>query len=320
MAFADFRAERASCRTTHDNPPHRLYARRMALKPDIALEALTPVILTAFPELAGSRFSLLNEGWDSAAVDVDDALIFKFPRHARAEEALIRESRLLAAVAPAVTMTLPRTTLHEGERLFSRHAKLKGEHLVAADYDRLPLAARDRLARDMARFFAELHRLDHGEMRAAGALAIGPWHDASTIERDIAAVLPTRLQDFAERTLGAWAALPPDPLDETFGYFDGHGWNMAFDHARHRLNGLFDFGDSGFGAVHREFVYPGFVARDLAWRIADAYEPLSGRCLDRNRIETLTAVLRLDELAGAAGDPAMLPAITAMLERWAAGL
>ena len=46
------------------------------------------------------------------------------------------------------------------------------------------------------------------------------------------------------------AAMPPDPLGTVYGFFDGHGWNMAFDHARGRLNGIFDFGDSGFGPLH----------------------------------------------------------------------
>ncbi len=284
--------------------------------PETRLETLVPHILTAFPRLHGTRFTLETEGWDSLAVDAGGAMIFKFPRHKAAEERLIREARLLAAVAPAVTMPLPVTTLHQGERLFSSHVKIPGGHLTAENYDILPETARKRLASDMATFFAQLHALPP----PAEAATIGAWNDAATIAREVAAVLPASLRDFAARTLDAYAALPPDPQGEVFGYFDGHGWNMAFDHAAHRLNGVYDFGDSGIGPLHREFVPPGFIARDLTLRIADRYEAITGRTLDRARIDTLTAVLRLDEMAGVANDPALLPRITAMAERWAAGL
>jgi aminoglycoside phosphotransferase (APT) family kinase protein len=286
--------------------------------PDLA--PLQAIITAAFPDLAGSRFSLLTEGWDSVAVDVDDRWIFKFPRAAEAEAALRREAALLAVVRPAVSMPLPLLTLYEHPRLFSRHEKLKGEHLFAAQYDALPAAACNRLAQDMALFLSEVHRLDSDTMRAAGAKRVGDWAGPDEIARDLEPVLPRHLADFAARTMDAWRALPPDPLGETYGYFDGHGWNMAFDHQARRLNGVYDFADSGFGELQREFVYPGFVARDLTWRIIDAYERLTGRSVDRARVDTMTAYLRLVELAGVACDPRRLPAIIGHLERWAAGL
>ncbi len=40
-----------------------------------------------------------------------------------------------------------------------------------------------------------------------------------------------------------------------FGYFDGHGWNMAFDHEQGVLNGVYDFADAAIGPRSREFVY-----------------------------------------------------------------
>src|SRR5690606_774304 len=99
-------------------------------------------------------------GWDCVAVDVAERLIFKFPRHARAEENLTREARLLSAVRPKVTMTVPNLSLHQGPPLFSRHEKIDGEHLVTAQYEELPEGAKQRLAVDMGLFYAELHGLD----------------------------------------------------------------------------------------------------------------------------------------------------------------
>lgn len=286
-----------------------------------SLEALSAVITAAFPDMAGSRFALLTEGWDSVAVDVDDAVIFKFPRSAEATRRLVYEADILSIARPAVRLPLPDLTLHEaGGRMFSRHAKIAGDHLLAAQYDRLDESARARLAGDMAEVFAALHGIARETALAAGAASRQRWPGPDEIARDLEGKLPQTRRDFAQRTLAAFAALPPDPQGEVFGYFDGHGWNMAFDHATGRLNGLFDFADSGLDDLHREFVYPGFIARDLTWRIAARYGALTGRDLDMNRIDVETAYLRLVEVAGCPLDDPRLPSIVGHLERWANGL
>lgn len=79
-------------------------------------------------------------------MNVDDRLIFKFPRHEPAARALAAETRLLDSIRPAVRMPVPAMTFFAGPPTFTRHVKLPGEHLVTAQYDRLPADARDRLA------------------------------------------------------------------------------------------------------------------------------------------------------------------------------
>jgi Ser/Thr protein kinase RdoA (MazF antagonist) len=131
-------------------------------------------------------------------------------------------------------------------------------------------------------------------------------------------MLPEGLRPFAERTLAAWHALPPDPHGTTYGFFDGHGWNMAFDHAAGRLNGIYDFGDSGFGPLHQEFVYMNWIARDLTERIVTKYELLTSRPLDRRRIELMSGILRLSELAQFSEDPERASVSVRILADWAA--
>ena len=183
--------------------------------------------------------TLLTVGWDCVAVDVDDRLIFKFPRHAAAAKALVSEASLLRVIRPAVTMPVPDLTLYSGPPLFSRHIKLKGEHLLTRQYDLLPLEPRQRLATEMAVFYAELHGLDARDMEAAGAAPIKPWLRPEEILRRAWPVLPPELRLYAERTVSAWQQLPADPYGTTYGFFDGHGWSMAFDHTTNRLNGVY---------------------------------------------------------------------------------
>jgi aminoglycoside phosphotransferase (APT) family kinase protein len=272
------------------------------MKQEANLAQLRNTIVAAFPELRPARFTLHGAGWDSFAVDADDRLIFKFPRHAEAEARLRSEAGLLAAVRPAVSMPLPNQELHLGPPLFSRHEKLKGDHLLAAQYETLRPKARERLAADMALFFAELHAIDDRSMAEAGAGPIGSWLPPDEILRQAWPLLPHELRGYAERTIVRLQAMAADPGGKTYGYFDGHGWNMAFDHTAGRLNGLYDFGDSGFGDLHQEFMHPNWISQDLTERIVTEYETLTGRAIDRERVTLLSGVLRLSELGGSVGD------------------
>jgi aminoglycoside phosphotransferase (APT) family kinase protein len=283
---------------------------------DSHLADLRRTIVAHFPELHSAHFNLHTIGFDSFAVDVDDRLIFKFPRHAEAERRLKAEAGILAAARPAVTMQLPEQTIHSGPPLFSRHAKLQGEHLLAAQYEKLPDAARERLAADVALFFAELHAIDHVAMKEAGAGTIGSWLPPEDILREAWPLLPQALQDYAEHTIRVWQDLSPDPHGITYGHFDSHGWNMAFDHEAARLNGIYDFGDSGFGDLHKEFIQPSWISPDFVERLAREYERLTARAIDLERVTLISGVLRLSELGGA--DPARAEAMVKSIADWSA--
>lgn len=263
---------------------------------DLTLETLRAALIARFPELAGSRFTLLTAGWDSVAVDVDDRLIFRFPRSEQAIDSMTREASLLAIVGPHLTMAVPQLEIFPEPPFFSKHAKLPGDHLVTSEYDTLPEPTRDQLAADMALLYAELHALDPARMAKAGAAHTKPWPPDDYLA-DALRLLPPSLHAYAREIVAGSAELPPDPPGEIYGYFDGHGWNMAFDHACQRLNGVYDFADSRIGPLHHEFIYSSLISADLTARIIRHYESLTGRTLDRRRIRLATGMLLLGELA-----------------------
>lgn len=273
-------------------------------------------ILTAFPELSECHFSVLGEGWHSTAIDVDDRLVFKFPRNEIARAALLREAALLAVVRPTVTMPVPDLRIHEGPPLFSSHTKIHGEHLLTVGYDALTDIARTRLAEDLARFYADLHRIPLDRMKAAGARAILPWLGSADMRAKALPSIPSDLRAIAADVVSAYEQLPPDPLGLTYGFFDGHGWNMAFDHTAQRLNGIYDFADSGFGPRHQEFIYSNLISPDLTARIITAYEASTALRLDRRRIDILTGAHRLSELAELADDPTHAPGMAQHAAQW----
>jgi Ser/Thr protein kinase RdoA (MazF antagonist) len=277
---------------------------------------LRSIITEHHAEFADSKLTLLTEGWDSVAVDVDDRVIFKFPRHAKAEAALRREAALLEIIRPAIALPVPSLMLQERPLLHSRHAKLAGAHLTPALYAELPTAARDELGETLGLFYAQLHAINVSALRAAGARDLVAWLPAEDIHERIAATLPAALEPWAEDALEQWARSPRDPYGATYGFFDGHGWNMAFDPSLGRLNGIYDFGDSGFGPLHQEFIYSNLISPDLTDRIISAYERHTGRRLSRARILLLTDVWRLWEIAMEADDPGNLMVMLDAAHAW----
>ncbi len=286
---------------------------------DHDIEALKAVIIKAFPEHDGGQFTPITIGWDSIAIDVDGAVIFKFPRHDSARAALRREAAMLTIIRPAlmtaeVPITVPDLRIVSADPMFSRHDKLPGDHLTAADYAKLSPASRNRLADDLARFYHLIHRLPATALKAVGATTIPPWLDADTLYTVAIPRLPRAFQAHARASLQQWQALPPDPHGMTYGYFDGHGWNMAFDHKLQTLNGLYDFADSGFGPLHQDFIASNLISADLTTRLVSAYQHQTGRRLELDRIMLLTTILRLSELAEVTQSPDSPPEFVAQVE------
>lgn len=277
-------------------------------------------IIRAFPRLRNASFRPLTMGWHALAIDVDDRLIFKFPRGAEAEQALRREASILSAVRPHIAMRVPDLELIEDPMLFSRHSKIKGEHLVKEQYEKLPTKARERLAEELALFYVELHDLDPAHMREAGATAIRPWQPLEDIRSKALPLVPAEHRSLCQRTISAYETMAPDPFGTTYGFFDGHGWNMAFDHRRQRLNGVYDFAASGFGPLHQDFIYSAFISLELTRMIVDRYRSMTGGHIDRERVGLLIGMHRLSELAELAGDPQHVGMLRDHLANWASNL
>lgn len=273
------------------------------------------IIVENFPELSNSQFKVLTHSWDSTAVDVDDALIFKFPKSPASEADLRKEAQILHFVQPRLTLPVPVMTIFHGPPLFTRHPKLKGDHLE--HFETLSESAKDKLAMQMGRFYTQLHAFYLDQMKSLGATPLPHWADGDTIRNRCIELLPHALHDYIRHVCSAYAALAPDPYGDVYGFFDGHGWNMAFDRQSETLNGIYDFADSGFAPLHQEFVYASLTSPELADRILASYEECSNRSLDRQRVDILTGLHRLSELWGVCRDGDDMQSKINQVEVWA---
>jgi hypothetical protein len=279
-------------------------------------EALVSVITTQFPEFQGCSFQIITAGFDSVAVDVGDQWIFKFPRTAQTEESLRREAKLLQVLRDRITIPIPAVEQFEKPRVFTMHRKIPGDHLPPDKYNQLGDGTRDALAEEIALFYSQLHGLPVEMLADAGATDTHPWLPVETIEQKAIPLLPPNMHEWANESIRQYRELAPDPFGTIFGFFDGHGWNMAFDHLRGKLNGIYDFADSGFGPLHQDFIYTNFIARDLTLRVVSCYQGLTNKSLEIKRVDLLTSVLRLHELAEVADDPAGSKEVLPIVTQW----
>jgi len=267
------------------------------LQPETAdLARYRSLIISRLPQLAGAQFVTLAEGWDSAALEYD-GLIFKFARNDRARARLKREVALLTYLRPRITMPLPQPVLFDGDEPFSQHRAIPGEKLLADDYLMLGEGSRNALATRMAQLYAELHQLPLARMQQAGAVSVDPWMSPEEVLDRALPRLPRGYKGWARKIVAAYRKLTIKGDELVFGYFDGHGWNMAFDFTTGSLNGVYDFADSGFGSRHRDLSYSNWISADLTLRIIDRYEVLTSRTVDRDQVMLYTSALRLAELA-----------------------
>lgn len=264
--------------------------------PAAEIARLRALVIGTLPQFAGGTFATLGDGWDSVALECD-GWIFKFARNADAEARLRREVALLAFLKPRVTMPLPQMVLHEGPVPFSQHLKLQGASLEKPQYLALDEGRRNALATRMAQLYAELHALPLNRMRTVGATGVDPWMSPDEIIGRAEDRLPRGYKGFMKRTMAAYRKLTIAGDELVYGYFDGHGWNMAFDHETGMLNGVFDFADSGFGSRHRDLSYSNWISADLTLRIIDRYEELARVKVNRDLVMLYSSALRLAELA-----------------------
>jgi hypothetical protein len=180
---------------------------------------------------------------------------------------------------------------------FSQHLKIPGSSLESADYLALDEGRRNALAMRMAQLYTELHALPLSRMQQVGAAGVDPWMSPDDIVAGAGPKLPRGYKGFLNRTVAAYRKLSISGSELVYGYFDGHGWNMAFDHETGLLNGVFDFADSGFGSRHRDLSYSNWISADLTLRIIERYEQLARVSVDRELVMLYSSALRLAELA-----------------------
>ena len=262
-------------------------------------------IVAAHPALHAEAFTVLTHSWDSIAIALGP-MTFKFPQSEPAAASLRREVALLRVIRPRLSVPVPDMALFEGPPVFSAHPTLPGDHLPPDAYAALPEAAKARLgvdARQVLRATCTASPTDLDASRRRPARAGGGPNPDVLLDTRCSRRCPNRCAPAPAMSSGSMPPSAPIRWVRPAVTSTGTAGTWPSTSPGNALPELYDFADAGIGPVHREFVYPGFIARDLVLRIVAAYAAETGRRPDQRRIDILTAALRLSELAGATGNP-----------------
>ncbi len=141
------------------------------------LDAIRFEIARIVPEFEGEPIVPLGEGMDSLAVLAGGAFVFRFTKHAEADQGLKREVALLPRLGPRLKLDIPRFEYlgaHSVTGLpFDGYRLIRGEPLHQPLYDGLAAPTRDGLLGDLAAFLAVVHAFPVDEATECGIGAEG---------------------------------------------------------------------------------------------------------------------------------------------------
>jgi aminoglycoside 2''-phosphotransferase len=130
----------------------------------------TPIINDLFPEVEIRSLRRIEDGWDNVLLEIDEELLFRFPRRLEQEPQLLKEIRLLPRLAEILPLAVPYPSFvyAGGERYatpFFGYRKIGGVPLSKEHFASDPT---QRLVRQLAGFLSALHRVPLQLAREAG--------------------------------------------------------------------------------------------------------------------------------------------------------
>ena len=216
---------------------------------------------------------VINSGFNSDAIIVNNEWIFRFPKRPEIYDEYIREEKILKLITPYLDIPVPNPTVHKinGE-LFTGHRLIKGKQYTDAVAE-MSKAQKDQLARDLAEFLVQLHGIktdlpvNQYSLDEFSALK----NVKSSLKQD-AAQIKKILSDFAAKNLLL------DPKNAVLCHTDLNENNILIEDGR--LCGVIDFG--GASVCERSIDFAALTKFDyeLAKNMVQYYTEISGNAVD----------------------------------------
>jgi aminoglycoside 2''-phosphotransferase len=213
------------------------------------------IIAACFPELAIKRCQPVAQGWDSVAVAVNNAIIFRFPKRRDVEPQYQFELRLLPALAGALPLPIPDVAFfwpggaaHPG--IFIGHHLIHGVQLTA---EYLTPEHTTSIAQQLGQFLSALHRFPAEQAIRLGVPAgdEASWrrHYQDQFEQIQSRVLPLLDNIVRARITRDWQAFLADQTHFRVAliHHDLADEHMLYDPARGTISGIIDWGDAAIG-------------------------------------------------------------------------
>ncbi len=216
---------------------------------DTNLKAIKYILEHSLTGFKVDKIKIIGNGNDSFAYAVNNSIIFKFPRHERANSNLIKEAQILRFLEGKLAIPIPQvlymcTSNNLSNYCFVGLSKIKGVPLNKKIFYRLSDIEKDELAREMAEFLMQLHNQNFIEYKEDYLRLKDLIYDRldSSIREKI---------DIMYRKLFS----NQDFLNQRNGHVhnDFSCSNILFDLESRKINGVIDFGDSCVSDIDNDF-------------------------------------------------------------------
>lgn len=269
----------------------------MKIIPNFELNTIQGVIITDFPELKIEKITLIDNGWDNVVVEINDDLIFRFPKDDGVNFDV--EVKILDFLKDKISLQIPKIKFLGKSFTYMGYPKIQGGNLTPEIFDSLNSEQKEKLTLDLANFLREMH----SSISPDEAKIIGVENEnLPSYSNSIKSVLPNKIDDksvldFMEATIKEYEGMMQEKVELVFLYNDLHTENMAFDSTSKKLNGVFDFGDIMIGDVNMDF-YPLYKFDPYFMKaVAEKYQELTSRKLNLRRMVIYGRINELSDLA-----------------------
>jgi aminoglycoside 2''-phosphotransferase len=235
---------------------------------DTEQTAITPyreLIETCFPDIVIETCQPHLNGWDSLVLEINNTLIFRFPRPNRpdVEAQLAREIALLPELVGVLPLPIPRFD-YLGEwagRRFVGYRKLSGVEMRS---DTLVPAQAKQVAQQLAAFLSCLHRFPVQRAVQLGLEDVSPsdWRQRyeRLYEQMREQVFPLLEPSVRAKAAALWEGFLTSETAVAFRptliHRDLNDDHILYDPARGAITGIIDWGDVSIGDPAMDFAYP----------------------------------------------------------------
>lgn len=210
-----------------------------------------------FPEIDVHSISFLGAGVDNVAVEINDHIVFRFPKTDYASKNLQKEISLLPHLAEYVNVAIPQFTYvgkpsNAFKKWYVGYEAIAGQPLTKECYRKLEGETQKELAKQLGEFVRRLHSFP---LSSAEKCGVGLIDLREICRRDIKNIQERVFGSLPEDTRANIELLFDDYLDneENFRYKQAllHGdlceQHIYYDTAGKRLTGVIDFSDVCIG-------------------------------------------------------------------------
>lgn len=224
---------------------------------DTNLKAIKYILEHSLAGFKVDEIKLIGNGNDSFAYEVNSNIIFKFPKHEKANANLIKEAQILRFLEGKLSLPIPKALYECASNNLSNYyfiglSKIKGVSLNKKIFNELSVIEKDELARQMAEFLKQLHHQIYAEYKEDNIVKFKA--DYLKLKDLIYDRLDSSSREKID-TMYKKLFANQDFLNQRNGLIhnDFSCGNILFDTESRKISGIIDFGDSCVSDIDNDF-------------------------------------------------------------------